>query len=704
MAPLTKFATAALTAICLAGPLPAPASAPRGTARNILIITMDTTRADHLGCYGYAKAKTPSVDALARRGVRFANAYSHVPLTLPSHCSIMTGTDPLFHQVRNNGLDALSTDIPTLAAVLKANGFRTAAFVASFTLDSRFGIGRGFDLYDDRFQEDEILKNFRSERKADQVFAAFSAWLDGQGPEPFFAWVHFYDPHLPYNPPSPFREEFADRKYDGEIAFTDFTIGRILDKLRAKQALDSTLILITGDHGEALGERKEIDHGLFVYDNTLRVPLILSSPGEIPGGAVVTARVRLMDIMPTLLDLRKISIPGSVQGTSLLPFIAGRKKDDLPVYFETYYPRDNFGWSELRGLIDGAWKLILAPRPELYNLKEDPAETADLFQARAAVSREKIGKLEKLVREHSGKPAAVRRTLTLEEEQRLRALGYIGSSGTDGARPAGLADPKDKIGDYLLYFQGNVLETEGQFEKAAACYKEVLRLNPDVPANYANLGFLYMKMNRTGQAIEVLEQAQGKFPTSVTILSRLMTFYLRAERLDKAISTGQSILSLVPRHFEALFLSGSAYATQGKWGEALRFYRQAIEIEPENKTLRHREAFALAALGRYPEALEAYGKLKAQYPSDAALDIEMSRIYEGLGQREKALGILKAAAERNPSPEAQYAFALALEKSGDLPEAVRRLQRYLETTTEGQTPRKAMAVDDLARWKARLGK
>lgn len=672
-----------------------------GSDRRILLITLDTTRADRLGCYGYAKAKTPNLDALARDGIRFANAYAQVPLTLPSHCSIMTGTDPLYHQVHNNGFDALDPDIPTLASILKKSGFQTAAFVASFTLDSRFGIAQGFDVYDDNFQEDEILKNFRSERKAEKVFEALSSWLDGNGTRPFFCWAHFYDPHLPYDPPSPFREEFSDRKYDGEIAYVDFFIGKILDKLRAKNLLEGTLIVVAGDHGEALGERKEIDHGLFLYDDTLRVPLIFYSPKELPGGRVVSPRVRLKDIMPTILEMRKISAPNSIQGTSLLPFLKGRQKKDLPVYIETYYPRDNFGWSELRGLIDGPWKIILAPRPELYDLKNDPREENNLYQKKAAVSRELTEKFRKVVKESSRKTNAPRRTMTPEEEERLKALGYVGSRSPNEPLPKNLPDPKDKIEDYLLYFRGNLLETEGHFENAAECYREVLRLNPDTPWNFVNLGFLYMKMNRTNQAIELLEQARSKFPASLVILTRLMSFYLRAERWEKAISAGEAILAIQPRHFETLFLSGSAYAKTGKWAEALRYYQMALEVEPENKTLRHRYAYALAALGRNEEALESYRRLKDLYPDDVALDLDMSRIFEAMGQREKALGILKEAAERHPSPDTHYAYALALEKAGDLREAVRQLKLYLSTTAEVQTPRKNNALRDLAIWEKR---
>lgn len=239
------------------------------TFLNILLITMDTTRADRVGCYGYEKAQTPNIDSLASKGIRFSNVYSPVPLTFPSHCSILTGTYPLYHQVHNNGYYYLDPENLTLAEMLKQRDFKTAAFISSFTLDSRFFMDQGFELYDDKFRENELLKSFRSERKADEVFIPFSQWIDQNYKNKFFAWVHFFDPHLPYNPPPSYREKFSHSPYDGEIAFMDHYIGEIIDQLKKKNILDRTLVILVGDHGEGLGEKREIDHGLFLYNSNL---------------------------------------------------------------------------------------------------------------------------------------------------------------------------------------------------------------------------------------------------------------------------------------------------------------------------------------------------------------------------------------------------------------------------------------------------
>ena len=353
----------------------APAGPPgRGEGPNVLLITLDTTRADRIGAYGWSRGRTPNIDALAAAGVRFANAYCAAPLTLPSHCSILTGTLPLYHKVRNNGSYFLGPDAVTLAERLRERGFRTSAFVASFNVDSRFGVDQGFAVYDDRSDEDQMLKTFRSERKADKVADAFIDWLGPNAGSRFFSWVHFFDPHMPHDPPSPYKEEFSGDLYDGEVAFMDHELGRVIDALRAKGLLERTLVVVAGDHGEALGEKEELDHGIFIYDGTMKVPLIFYGDKLVPAGRVVDSRVRLIDVMPSVLDLVGVPVNKEVQGTSLKPYIEGKKAGDLPCYLESYYPPETYGWSELVGLVDGDWKFIRAPRSELYNLRKDPQE------------------------------------------------------------------------------------------------------------------------------------------------------------------------------------------------------------------------------------------------------------------------------------------------------------------------------------------
>ena len=668
----------------------------------MLLITLDTTRADRLGCYGYEKAKTPNLDGLAAGGVRLMHAYSPVPLTLPAHCSLFTGTCPPHHRVRNNGVYYLNEGNVTLAEVLKKEGFRTAAFVGSFTVDSRFGLAQGFDVYDDTFQTEEILKNFRSERRAEDVFLPFSEWLDANWGQQFFCWIHFYDPHLPYDPPSPFKEQSAGRPYDGEIAYMDSFVGKVMDKLSEKKIHDNTLVVIAGDHGEALGERREVDHGLFLYDNTLRIPLIFWAAGHLPSGFAVHSRAGLIDIMPTVLDILKIPMPSDVQGRSLIDALRSKKQKDVPIYVETYYPQENYGWSHLLGLIEGDWKLIKAPKPELYNLVKDPHEDRNVIQDEAKITGRMLSELKDLVKKLSSGRKEGSRKLTEEEERRLRSLGYAGAETAGGEPGKPLPDPKDKIEDYVLYFRGNLHETRGEYRQAAEIYKEVLRRNPDVPNNYVNLGFLYAKMGSLEEAIRVLEQGRENLPESFIVLSRLLSFYSSASRYDEALKTAKIILDLDVRNLDALFLSGSIQAKLRNWKETLRFYEKALEVEPENMTLRMRHAYCLAASGRIDESLKEYALLIEDFPEEASVYKELSDVYKAQGNRGKAVESMKKAVEFEPSPELFYKYAFLLEENGDLEGAVLWLGEYLDALPDKNTSAWREAEALLMSWKKRL--
>ncbi len=375
------------------------------SAPNLLLITLDTTRADHLGCYGYAQAATPNLDRLAGEGIRFARVYAPAPLTLPSHSSIMTGLYPATHGVRNNGHE-LASKWRTLAEILKGRGFATAAFVSSFSVDSRFGLGRGFDLYDDTFEAQATLKGANAERRAGDTFARFSRWLDGHAQDRFFAWVHYYDPHLPYDPPSPYREGAPGRPYDGEIAYMDHYVGAILEALEAKGLRGKTLIVVAGDHGEGLGDKAETGHGIFLYEETLRVPLIINGRA-FPRPRIVESAVRLVDVAPTILEALGFKAEASgMEGQSLVPWIKAKTRPDLDSLIETFYPRENFGWSELVGIVSGPWKYIQAPRPELYDLAGDPREMTDLAASSPAKAGELRRKLEEALLHLSPSPGA----------------------------------------------------------------------------------------------------------------------------------------------------------------------------------------------------------------------------------------------------------------------------------------------------------
>ena len=595
----TLIVVSGLGLIALVSWVTPTAARPKKAGWNVLLITLDTTRADRIGCYGYAPAGTPNIDALAARGSRFASAYSPVPLTLPAHCSVLMGKYPTAHRVRNNGSYHLTPGHVTLAEVLKGKGFATAAFVSSFTLDSRFGLDQGFDVYDDAFDSRQALKSFRSERPADRAAAAFIDWLGRNGDKRFFAWVHFFDPHLPYAPPPPFDQQFKAHPYDGEIAFMDREIGRMARALEEGGFLEQTLVILAGDHGEALGEKKEIDHGFFLYEPTLRVPLIICPPSPTARGVVIDSRVRLVDLFPTVLDLLDVRVPKGIHGESLVRHLRGRRSADRPSYAETFYPRENYGWSELYGLVEGPWKYVRAPKPELYDLARDPAEEHNLIGEKPDIAAGLGRKLAGIVAAgEAGAPGSGRR-VSPEEEERLKSLGYVG--GRSDQPPAGpLPDPKDKIEDYLLYFRGNLFETRGEFDKAEIAYRQVLAANPDVPWNYVNVGILLLKAGRPQEAVETLEEGRARLPESVALLSHLMAAYLQAGRSADALAAGGAVLAIDPAHFEALFVSGDILARQEKWAEALPYFERALRVEPENEVLRRGYEQALDRLKKRP--------------------------------------------------------------------------------------------------------
>ena len=433
----------------------------RRSSPSVLLVSIDTLRADRLGSYGYAAASTPVLDALAARGLRFEQAATVTPLTLPAHTSLLTGTFPAFHGVRDNGSFYVGDQMTTLAEVLKARGYRTGGFVGAYVLDHRWGIAQGFDHYFDDFD----LSHYEmaagldaAQRPGSEVVDHALAWLGENRDRPFFAWVHLYDPHSPYVPPEPYRSRFPatlQGAYDGEVASADAQVGRLIEYLQTSGRLDHTIVVAVGDHGESLGEHSEQQHGFFVYDAAMHIPLIVAGP-DVPA-RVVPDQVRIVDVMPTILDLAGAEVPTAVQGVSLLPLGRGTKLD-LLAFSETWYPRYHYGWSELAAVRDGRYKFIAAPRRELYDTQTDPAETRDL----SASNPRMADALERALRDMAARTAVSAtpqkpRAIEPEAEERLRALGYVAATVSRTVladRPRG--DPKDKIGLY------NLLKLAGQ--------------------------------------------------------------------------------------------------------------------------------------------------------------------------------------------------------------------------------------------------
>ncbi|MBN1224387.1 MAG: tetratricopeptide repeat protein, partial [Candidatus Aminicenantes bacterium] len=373
-----------------------------------------------------------------------------------------------------------------------------------------------------------------------------------------------------------------------------------------------------------------------------------------------------------------------------------------PSYIETYMPREYYGWSELIGLIDGDWKYIKAPKPELYNIKSDPVEEKNVFDLERKMVSGMRKKLDELIESNSSGREAVKRELTRGEQEKLRSLGYVADEYEDDSSKPVLPDPKDKIDEYAIFTHAKKYVFEEDYERAEKSYKELLRLNPDAPWHYVNLALLYEKMERLDDAIQLMEQARKKFPDSIVILSRLSLFYLKKKKPEAALNASQAVLRIDPKHFEALYISADALGDMKKWSEALTYVQRALEIEPENKSLGIQHALCLSALDRKSDALEVYFRLKEEYPDDPLIYRDIGILYDTFGDMEKAKENFERAVELDPSPNAFLNYAIVLEKSGHLKEAVHYLRLFLETTREGNTEEKERAKRVLARWEAQL--
>ena len=653
---------------------------PGAPTDNILLITLDTTRADHLGSYGYPQARTPNLDGLAREGIRFGRVYCPSPLTLPSHCSIMSGLYPVAHGVHNNGHE-LGRGIKTLAEIMNGRGYSTAAFVSAFSVDSRFGLNRGFGVYDDTFQSQLPLKSENAERRAEETFARFSGWLENNGQNKFFVWVHYYDPHLPYDPPSPYAEGSGGHPYDGEIAYMDHYVGAVLARLKEKGILEKTLIVVAGDHGEGLGDKVETGHGIFIYEETLRVPLIFYNRRIFPRSQVIESVVRLVDIAPTILDAAGLSgEAANMQGRSLIDWIKGKERKDLDSLVETHYPRDNFGWSELVGLVAGPWKIIQAPRPEFYDLENDPGEKKNIFGSSAQKAGELSNKLrQEILRLSSGSPVARGGAPARAEDlERLRSLGYVSFAP---AKPGSVfPDPKDKIGSLKLIQMAQAFEFEEKYLEAERVYGKILEDMPDSPAGYVNLAIAQAKQKKFDQAIGTLGSGLRRIPDSEILLVRLGHTYLVKGKTPEALATMEKVLILNPHSVDALTVCAGILDTKGKKDEARSYYERALAIEPESRHLRTSYAGNLASVGRLREAINIYETLISDFPEEQAFYQFTGIAFSYLGEFDRAISLFEQALAIGPTAIGYFNLALTHEKSGHLPQAIKHFRLYLENS------------------------
>ncbi len=679
---------------------------------NVLLVTLDTTRADRIGVYGFDEIDTPVIDALAARGVTFMRAYASTPLTLPSHTSLFTGTHPPYHGVRDNGVHVAPEGLQTLAESFQEAGYRTGAFVGAFVLDSRWGLAQGFDRYFDDFEMPKQRAIFlsRVQRPGSEVVDTALAWAGEDDTTPFFMWVHLYDPHTPYEPPEPFRSRYAN-PYVGEIAWTDSLVGRLTSWLDDSGLSDDTYVVVAADHGESLGEHGENEHGLLLYESAIRVPLIIATPFDEPRGVQRHELVSLIDVMPTVLELTGLETPEVVHGRSLVPlFIQNTEVEGWPdgrIYAETFYPRLHFGWSELQAILEPTHKLIISPEPELYDLVQDPEEQQNLASERAATAEALRREAEELVAqlEENANPAD---TVTLDQEtlQRLAALGYIGNASADADDPdVERANPRDKIEIYNDLLRARRLTVNDEMAEAELLLRGVIAADAGVVDAHQSLGNLLVEQLRYDEAIEAFETALSMRPEDAALVLFLTSTQRKSGRLDEAEKVLLDFIGVLEPGGRRAVQDARLYISLGRIKQARRSYTEAATYF--NEALRLNEdapannimAAAHVGLGavqlasnRLSMAEEHLNLARGFNESIADLHFQRALLFQTRQQPDEAIGAYRRELEISPrNGRAAFNLSVIFRNRGDLVEEERYLRLTLEIDPQSTSGRLFLA-------------
>ena len=675
-------------------------AAPPPTARHLVLVTIDTLRADRLGCYGNASVSTPHLDGLARQGALAEDATVHVPLTRPSHVSIFTGLYPAEHGVRDNVSPALGAEVPLLAEVLQKAGFATAAFVSSIVVSRQSGLARGFETYSDRFlvEADDARFLDQIQKRGDGPTGEAIAWLQGHWTGRVFVWLHLYDPHDPYEPPEPYASRYADRPYDGEVAWSDALVGRLDATLERLGMARDTLLIVTSDHGEGLGEHGEEVHGYFLYETTLHVPLLFRGPG-VPADTRLATTVRSVDLFPTVLDLVGVPPPpgARLSGRSLAAALRGAPPPSSePTYAESLTPLLHYGWSDLRALRDGRFKYIQAPRPELYDLKDDPHETRNLIGAEAPRAEALRGALaRRLEAERSAAPrGAGAAGVPPELLEKLGALGYVGTGGSSGASAG--ADPKDKLGEFKetsrSMRQALVRLREGDDAGAASGFDGLLKRGIEGFEIHYYLGRALLGLKRHAEAARHLEEAIRRQPAYGAAYKSLADCRAAAGDRTAALAVLKNGQAQSPRDGSLRQAEGRLLKLLGRTADARRAYEEAIVLGPKDAPSRVELGELMRDAGDLPRAIELTREAVTLDPEPAAYWNALGMVLGGAGRMAEAEAAFREAVRRDAT-DAQYAYNLGLAVlRQDRP---RDAQTYFETAVRLE-PRFRAARDRLA--------
>lgn len=627
---------------------------------NVLVITIDTLRADWLSCYNSKNLKTPNTDSLAERGVLFSRAFANTSTTLPSHTNFFLGTTPLHHGVHENSNFIVREEFLTLAEHLKAHGYSTGAFVGAFPLDAKFGLNQGFDIYDDNFPRRKYSQKFSGvERKAEIVVDNALDWLKSQE-SLWFLWIHCWDPHDPYEPPEPFKTQYEKHPYSGEVAYTDFVLAKLFEYLEEENLFDNTLIIFTGDHGESLGEHGEKTHGFYAYNSTIWIPLIIVSPGI--RQAQSEQYVSHLDVFPTVCDILNIEKPTILQGTSLFPILKGKKIPKKPIYFESMHPYYSIGWGSLRGYIYNKKKFIDSPIPEFYCLKKDFDELNNLAEKkRLDKYRKKLGTI---IKEQSlAESTKAEKKLDKESLDKLRSLGYV--SNSYGLRKESVS-PDNDIKVLLPFFYKSVealeLFEEGKIEQGLEQLKEVITERKDVSIAYNDLAVLYKRIGMSKEALEVLKLGLKNIPSSYLIFKTYINHLLDDKQHDEVIK------AIGERNFREMnfdpeiwnFLAIS-YCEKGDFEKAIEIFEKALLLDKKSPVLFTNIGEAQLLLSLKINDLRIFQKCLESFQKAIEFDSNYALAYSGLGQTYRQAGDLEGAV---------YAFEKALELEPNLDKAL----------------------------------
>ena len=626
---------------------------PKISEPNVFLVTIDTLRADHVQCYGYDRVQTPALDALAKDGIRFTEAFTPSPITNTSHTTILTGLLPSVHGVTDFAIPLASTH-PTWAELVKKQGYHTAAFIGAVILDSKTlapGLDRGFDFYDNFPQHSETNSRWgRVERRGMDVVHHAETWLTVHPAGPHFVWVHLYDPHDPYEPPPPYSQIYKDRLYDGEIAYADAALGKFIAYLKLHNWYADSLIIVVGDHGEGLGEHNEETHGIFLYDSTLHVPLIVKLPARSQArsskvsreraskqGNVVEAQVRTTDILPTVLELVGAQFPQYLDGKSLAPYLRGNSVPDRPAFGETDYPL-RFGWAPLRSVRDDGFKFIEAPRPEFYNLRADSTETKNLYEPWDA----DVQKLRSMLADLRAKlpaPAPSTATVGTGTLDELRALGYLGPadarSSTNVPEPSLLPDPKDKIQEQNLLHTAMMASEDNRPVEARAALEKVLQSNPKSSTALVQLGELELQAGNYAKSAEYLHQARELRPEDATAAYYDGEALTKVGDLQGAREALDTSLKLLPGQFPARLLLGEVYLGLKNPQAAEDQFEAALLLQPKNFEAQLDSAKATLATNP-AEAVRQLESLTKEHPENADGFSLLAQAYKQTGNEAAA--------------------------------------------------------------------